>query len=220
MRNYQAYRQKMVDCQLRTNGIVDEKILKVFDELPRELFLPEKYQSAAYIDEDIILDDGCFFMEPMVFAKMLQESGVKPSDVVLNIGDDTGYSSAILSYLVSTVVTVETKIGSLDKARKIWADRDLCNIAVVKGSCKNGCPEHGPYSLIIINGALQSVPKELLEQVSDKGRIISIQKEKVNGPGVMVLYERNLAGDFSYKALCDVSTPFLQEFEPLETFKF
>jgi protein-L-isoaspartate(D-aspartate) O-methyltransferase len=220
MRNYKAYREKMVDCQLRTNGIVDEQLLDVFEDLPREIFVPERLHSAAYVDEDIMLEDGCFFMEPMVLAKMLQVSNIKPSDVVLNIGDDTGYSSAILSYLVSTVVTLETRVGALDKARKIWADRDLCNIAVVKGSCANGYPKHGPYSLILVNGALQDIPTDLFKQVSEDGRIISIKREDINAPGMMVLYERNSAGEFSYKAICDVSTPFLQEFEPAETFKF
>ena len=218
MQNYESCRRHMIDGQLRTNGITDSLLLKSFAEMPRERFLPEVLRGVAYIDEDIALTHGGFLMEPLIFARMLQEANISSDDVVLNIGDDTGYSSAILSALSSTVVTLESKTGALDKARKVWADLGLCNIAVVKGANVKGCPEHAPYSLIVINGSSATIPAELFGQVGKGGRIITVIRGSENTSGRLVLNSCTGEGQFSPRVICDASTPFVQGLEPAEVF--
>lgn len=220
MENYVSCRKNMIDGQLRTSGITDLKILDVFERVPREKFLSETHRSMAYIDEDILIDNGCFLMEPVIFARLLQVAQPKADDVVLNMGDDTGYAAAILSYLSSTVVTLESKVGVLDRARKVWAEMDICNIAVIKGRGQEGCPEHGPYSLIVINGSIPALPDSLPKQLSKNGRIVTIIKEPHSRCGKITIFKRDNNNVLSSAVSYDAATPFLQDFEPVDEFVF
>ena len=107
MTDFIQARKNMVDCQIHPSGIVDGWILESFQNIPRELFVPEKLQGIAYTDENIDIGQGRFLMEPIVHAKLLQAVAPDKSDVVLDIGVGTGYSSAILCPNVSTVVALE-----------------------------------------------------------------------------------------------------------------
>lgn len=210
----------MVDGQLRTNGIIDETLLDIFKTLSREAFLPPEKAGMAYVDEDVKLGDGMFLMEPLVFARMVNEAGVRPDDIVLNIGDNVGYSSAFLSRVALTVVTLESKVGVLDRARKEWAKADLCNIAVVKGPADKGSKEHSPYSLIVINGSVPSVSDELLAQLSDNGRLVTVVRETENGSGYVTVFKALGGGRYTHKRLYNASTPYLPDFLPEAEFVF
>ena len=78
MADFDAARQNMVDCQLRTNKIIDETLIRQFETVPRELFVEETLQSIAYIDESVSLKDGRHLMEPMVLARILQDLTINP----------------------------------------------------------------------------------------------------------------------------------------------
>lgn len=221
MKNYDICRKNMVDGQLRTNGIIDKNLLDVFENLPREVFLPPEKAAMAYVDEDVKLDgSGTFLMEPLVFARMVNEANIRPDDIVLNIGDNIGYSSAFLSAVASTVVTLESKAGRLDKARKVWDDLDLCNIAVVKGQANEGSKVHSPYSLIVINGSVPFVPDGLLAQLSGHGRLITVIQETENSSGYITLYKALGDGRYTHTRLYNASTPSLPGFMPEREFVF
>lgn len=220
MHHYEQARRNMLDCQLLTNGIIAEDVIEAFGNLPRELFLPENKRGMAYIDEDLPLDNGMFCMEPVIHARMVQAVEPDANDSVLNIGDMTGYSSAILSDLVSTVVTLESKTGSLDQARGVWDELGCCNIAVVSGAAQRGSPEHAPYDLIFINGAVCGVPDVLLEQLAPKGRLVSVIKQSPQATGCITIIEKITDGKFSTSSLFDAATPYVPGFEPTSEFIF
>ena len=48
--------------------------------------------------------------------------------------------------------------------------------AVVRGAEKRGSPEHAPYDLIFINGAVAEIPDMLLDQLAMKGRLVTVLK--------------------------------------------
>ncbi len=212
-------RKNMLDCQLATNGITDPDVLEVFAKVPREMFLPEDRRGIAYLDEDIVLGDGVFCLEPVVHARMVQAVDPQKKDAVLNIGDTTGYSSAILSDLVLTVVALESKQGALDPALHIWDELNYCNIAVVKGKETKGSPEHAPYDLIFINGSVAAVPENLLEQLGPGGRLAAVVK-KPGETGRITVIEKIAEGRYSTRALYDAASPYVRGFEPAKTFVF
>lgn len=220
MKNYALCRKNMIDGQLRTNGIIDEELIEIFKTLPREVFLPPEKSGMAYVDEDVDLGNGLFLMEPLVFARMVAAAEVRPDDIVLNIGDHAGYSSAFLSKIVSTVVTLESKVGILDRARKVWTKENLCNIALVKGTPAEGSKEHSPYSLIFLNGAVREVPQALLDQLSEGGRLVTVLRPAENVPGQIVLYKSLGGGRYTHIRLENASTPFLDELDPAPAFVF
>lgn len=222
MNLYETARRNMVDCQIKTNGVTDEKIINAFLDTPREIFVPDELASIVYSDEDIKLGShkNAFLMAPTVYAKMLQECRPDENDIALNIGDDTGYSTAILSRLVTTVVVIEQTTGFYDKARKIWSDLGLCNIAIVEGSPDSGGLDHAPYSLIFMNGSTCHIPESLIGQLTDGGRLCGILREQERESGRAFVVERVGEDDRSVRYAFDACTPYLAPYEPEEVFVF
>lgn len=220
MQNFAQARKNMLDCQLATNGIVMEDVLEIFGKVPREQFLPQNRQKTAYVDEDLPVGDGKFCMEPVIHARMVQAAAPTKDDAVLNIGDMTGYSSAILSELVSTVVALESVTGTLDQARGVWDELGFCNIAVVQGAALRGSPDHAPYNLIFINGAVADVPPGLLEQLAPQGRLITVVKKAGQTIGCITVIEKIADGKFSTSNLYDAATPYVPGFQPGSQFVF
>ena len=133
MAQFAVQRRSMVDSQLRTNRVVDEALIAALLEIPRERFVPDRLASVAYVDRDLPLEGGRFVMEPMVFARLAQLLAVSSGDVVLDIGCGTGYSSAVLSRLCSTVVALECDSALAETARTNLAESDIDNVIVVDG---------------------------------------------------------------------------------------
>lgn len=213
-------RKNMVDSQIGTMGVVSPPLLEAFMTVPREVFVPEHLRSIAYVDEDLPLGDGRFLMEPAVLARLIDAAAIKPNDVVLNVGDNTGYSSAILSLLSRTVITVEGSKGLLDGAREKWADFSYCNVAVIDGDLTEGCPEHAPYNVIFMKGAVADVPDILLAQLCLHGRFIAIHKPAGAKIGTAIMMERVGEGKYSTRKLFDAETPYILGYEPRTEFKF
>ena len=109
-------------------------------------------QNLAYIDEDIHLSGGRLIIEAMVMARMIQALELQKSDNVMSIGAGTGYGSAILSSLVTSVIAIETRAQMVEKAQQIVAGLDIGNVAVVKSRLQDGYPSEAPYQAIIIEG--------------------------------------------------------------------
>lgn len=219
MADYAKARTNMVDCQLRTNGVTAPEILECFSSVPREAFLDGDLKQSAYVDDDLPLPGG-FLMEPLVFARMIEVAKPEPADNVLNLGDVTGYASAILSGIVGKVVTPEQKPGWLKAAQAQWSAMGRGNITVDAGDVFKGCPSHAPYSLIVVNGSVAQVPETLLAQLKNGGRLVVVVRAHGNRTGEVTLIEKDAEGVYSNRAIFDASVPYLTGCEPSQTFKF
>ena len=131
---YQQQRKNMVQCQLETNGVKDPRILAAYETLPREQFVNEPNKGIAYLDEDLRLENGRYLMSPMTHARLVQAAAPDESDVVLCLGCPVGYSPAIWSNLVTTVIMMRQRSDHIENAENIWKEHELCNIAVFLGS--------------------------------------------------------------------------------------
>ncbi len=220
MADFQQARKNMVDCQIHPNGVITPDLLEAFEQTPRELFVPDEYQKMACNDEDIPLGHGRYLLEPSVHARMIQALELKSEDVVLDIGGGTGYSAAIISPLVSTVVAIESENDLSKRAEKIWESTGLCNIAFFEGALEEGNAGHAPYDSIIINGAVAQVPEKILEQLVSGGRLVCVVKEAGHVMGQAHLFQKLEDGQYSSYALFDAGTPYLKGFEPKPSFQF
>lgn len=220
MFDFAQARTNMVDCQIHTNGVIDPRILKAFETLPREQFLPDSKKPVAYQDEDIRLDGGRILMEPQVNARMLQLLKPGEDDIALVVGDSSGYVAALLSFLVSTVLTLETEKPVIESIEKKHRNMDICNVVGVVGDLHKGVPENGPYALIFINGAVGEVPSELLKQLAPDGRLIAIVKHPGDVMGEVTLYQAGENGHISSYVHFKAGCPYLKGLEPEERFSF
>lgn len=220
MKNFQAARTNMVDSQIETMGVIDPRIIEAFETIPREIFVPENMRKVAYMGEDLALGEGRYLLEPGVHARMVQALEPKAEDVVLDIGGTNGYSPAIFSTLVTTVIALEEKQKYLDKANEIWRELDVCNVVAFKGALTKGSPENAPFDIIFLNGAVSKIPENLTAQLSEGGRLIAVVKEPGQQMGRALLIKGNGRGEYSSYPLFEVGCEYLPGFEPKPEFEF
>ncbi len=208
----------MVDSQLRTNKVTDLRLLEAFETIPRELFVPEHKRGIAHVDEDISVADGRYLMEPMVLARLLQAADVDASDMVLDIGCGTGYSSAILARLAATVVALEPDEALSNQANRTLSDLGADNVIVIKDPLNDGYAKQAPYNVILIGAAVAEVPQVIYDQLADGGRLVTVIK---NRPGLGQASLMQRVGEVvSRRYLFDAGTPGLADFAAEPGFVF
>src|SRR5437868_12670130 len=93
----------MVELQLRTRGIKDERVLGTMLRVPRHEFVPTSLQADAYADMPLPIGSGQTISQPYIVAAMLESLELRPEDCVLEIGTGSGYMTAILAELAAEV---------------------------------------------------------------------------------------------------------------------
>lgn len=171
----------MVDTQVRPSDVTKFPIIEAMLHVPREQYLPTGLREVAYIGENIDLGGGRVALEPRTLAKMLDGLDIQPTDVVLDLGCGLGYSAAVLARLAGTVVGVESDPAHAAQAQRSLSDHDVRNASIITGPLSAGAPKSGPYDVIILQGAVVQVPKEILAQLKDGGRIGAIFAEGALG---------------------------------------
>jgi protein-L-isoaspartate(D-aspartate) O-methyltransferase len=190
--DFAELRTKMVDGQLRTTDVTDAAILDAMLSVPREDFVDDKRRALAYIDEDILIapagpgSAARYLMEASPFAKLLQLAAITPSDRVLDVGTGTGYSAAVLSRLAATVVALESDPSLAARARSALAGRQADNVTFVEARLADGHAAAAPYDVIIIEGAVETLPESLAAQLRDGGRLVVVEGH--GNAGVARLY--------------------------------
>ena len=171
MVDFAQARINMIDGQLRPNGITDSRILDAFEAINRENFVPASKRSTAYMDGDVALGSGRFLVSAMAFAKMLNAAELKSSDKILEIGAATGFGTAILAQIARQVISVESDADLINTARANLSNK--VNVSLSENIMSSGSPNGAPYDIILICGAVETVPEALFSQLSEGGRLIA-----------------------------------------------
>jgi protein-L-isoaspartate(D-aspartate) O-methyltransferase len=181
MIDFAAARKKMVENQLRTSNITDRRLLAVMAQVPREIFVPTERRDLAYIDEAQPLAPSAgptrYIPAPAPFARLVQLAVVNADDKVLDLGCTTGYSAAVLGELAYSVMAVESDPGLAALARANLSTLQLNGVVIVEGPLANGAPAHGPFDVILLEGAVDESPRHLFAQLAENGRLVVLQKQ-------------------------------------------
>src|SRR5271157_2591931 len=151
-------RARMVEVQLRSRGIRDERVLAVMGKVPRERFIAPEYVWEAYADGPIPIGAGQTVSQPYMVAAMVEALDVQPTDRVLEVGTGTGYEAAVLGELAAEVWTIERHAELADKARAILAESGYRNVHVICGDGSLGLPEHAPFDKILVAAGAPHAP--------------------------------------------------------------
>lgn len=165
-------RKRMVERQLRGRGIIDVRVLAAFGSIPRHLFVPQELREWAYEDCPHLIGFGQTISQPFIVAYMTQSLELSGTERVLEVGTGSGYQAAILSCLVREVHTVELIPSLADRAAHTLADLGVTNVFIHIGDGSQGWIESAPYDAIIVTAAAPRVPKSLLNQLANYGRMI------------------------------------------------
>ncbi|PCJ44715.1 MAG: protein-L-isoaspartate O-methyltransferase [Alphaproteobacteria bacterium] len=210
-------RQHMIDSQLRPNEMNDETVIQAITDTRREKFVPKSLGGVAYHDDVIQVVPGRYMMGPMVFGRLIGAVDVKKTDLVLDIGCATGYSSAVLGRLAEAVVALEEDEILAKKATNILAEEACDNVAVVTGPLTEGLAAQGPYDLIFINGMIDYLPQSLINQIAEGGRLICVINDNGIGRATYVTAENGIVGK---RVLFDANIPELSSFKKKQKFRF
>ena len=212
-------RQTMVDCQIRPTKVTQEAIIDAFATVPREAFVGRNQRAIAYVDEDLPLPGGRCMMEPMVLARLIQALDVGKGDNVLIIGAATGYGTAIMARLAGSVIAVETRTQMVEKAQETLVSIGTDNAVAIKGRLTDGFANEGPYDAILVEGAVETVPERILNQLGNGGRLVAVWRPEDAAVGVASIWTK-AGSDFIRKRLFDAQVPVLDEFRCKRDFRF
>lgn len=215
MSDFQTRRTMMVDTQVRPSDVTKYPIIDAMLTVPREDFVPDDQREAAYTETQIELAPGRVMLEPRSFAKILDALSVQPTELVLTVGAGLGYGAAVLARLADFVVAVEEDDGLAGEAEGRLASDGVDNVAVIKAPLVDGAAKHGPYDVILIEGAVETLPATLTDQLRENGRIAALFTEGNLG---IVKVGYKIDGAVNWRFAFNASAPVLPGFTKTKDF--
>jgi protein-L-isoaspartate(D-aspartate) O-methyltransferase len=184
----ETMRRNMIDSQLRTNGVNEGWILAAMMAVPREDFVPAEHKAVAYMDRAIALGQGNMLNPPLTAGQLLTGAEVKADDTILLVGPATGYLAALLRNNGLAAQAVEAEATG-----------------------------EGPFSLIIVDGAIEMLPDALVAELAEGGRIVTGLAE---GPATRLAIGYKHGGHVRLKPFADLEVAPLLGFAKPKEFVF
>ncbi len=172
MRDHDASREQMVEHQIVSRGVKDDRVLNAMLKVKRHLFVSQDLQSIAYSDQPLPVGEGQTISQPYMVALMTELLKLKGDEKVLEIGTGSGYQTAILAELAREVYTVEIIENLAQSSRKLLEDLGYRNIRFRVGDGYFGWEEHAPFDVIIVTCGPDRIPQHLVDQLAVGGRLV------------------------------------------------
>jgi protein-L-isoaspartate(D-aspartate) O-methyltransferase len=170
--DFKAMREKMVETQIKARGVKDPRVLSALVKVERHRFVPEEYLNSAYSDQPLPIGEGQTISQPYIVALMTELLELKGGEKVLEIGTGSGYQAAILGELARQVYTIEIVESLAAMAKNRLSELGYENIKVKAGDGYLGWPEAAPFDAIIVTAAPDHIPKPLIDQLKEGGRMV------------------------------------------------
>lgn len=217
MTSFEDARTAMVDCQVRPSDVTRYTVIDAMLTVQRENFVPANYRDVAYAGEHIAISQSRVVLDPRVTAKLLDLAAIGPEDLVLHIGCGYGYLSALIAHMADFVVAIDNDEDRVRQASQNLADGEFDNVVVETGELSVGAANHGPYDVVVIEGAIEQLPETIADQVKLGGRIVSIFAE--NGVGQCRMGQKTKTG-ITWRRAFDATAPVIPGFEAEKAFEF
>ena len=210
MPDFAARREMMVDTQVRPSDVTKYPVIEAMLRVPREVYVPPPLIEAAYAGENLPLGQGRVLLEPRTLAKMLDALNPGAADLVLDLGCALGYSSAVVAQMAEAVVAVEQNPDWAAEAEATLAEQGVDNVAVVEAALAEGAPQHGPYDMILLQGAVECIGDAIIAQLKEGGRIAAVFSEGALG---VVRIGYKIDGEVSWRFGFNAGAPVLPGYE-------
>ncbi|MCK9602876.1 MAG: protein-L-isoaspartate(D-aspartate) O-methyltransferase [Candidatus Omnitrophica bacterium] len=197
--DYAQLRKIMVEEQIAARGINNQRVLDAFLKVERHKFIPKELEVNAYADFPLPIGEGQTISQPYIVALMTDTLGLTGEERVLEIGTGSGYQTAILAELAKEVYTVERLIDLSERAENALKEAGYTNIRIKSGDGTQGWPEFAPFDRIIVTAASPNIPKPLVAQLKENGRLILPLGESISQ--ILTLVEKHNA-KINTKQIC------------------
>ena len=208
--DFATARAAMVESQLRPQGVTDPAVLQAMGSIPREQFLPDSSRPLAYVDRAVAIGHGRFLSAPAVLGQLLTQMMPVPGTRALIVGAGTGYSAAVLDAIGLSVVAVESVPDLAAKGREL-------GLEIIERPLEEGFADRAPYDQILIDGAVEVIPKGIVDQLAEGGRLGTALVDR----GITrLVIGRKSGGAFGYLSVSDAGVPALPGFSRPKAFTF
>lgn len=165
-------RHRMVEAVFRRLGIRDETLRRVFEDLPRHLFLDSAQRHSAYDDAALPIGLGQTISQPTIVAMMTHALAPNPGDKILEIGTGSGYQTAVLARYTPRLYTIERWAELSRRAQAVLESMGLRNVIYKIGDGSLGWESWAPYDRILVAAGAPVAPEALTRQLADGGRLV------------------------------------------------
>jgi protein-L-isoaspartate(D-aspartate) O-methyltransferase len=167
-----AERRLMIETQIRKRGVSSPRVLEAMASVRRHEFIPLKFRNEAYADKPLPIGEGQTISQPYMVAAMTEALDLTGSERVLEIGTGSGYQAAVLSQLVSQVLTVESHTSLALAAQERLTNLGYENVHVHNGDGSAGFPDAAPYDAILVTAGAPEIPQVFASQLREGGRLV------------------------------------------------
>lgn len=162
---------------LRRRAGSDDRIAQALREVPRELFLPPDQLRHARDDRPLPIGQGQTNSQPSTVATMLWLLDVHPGHRVLDVGAGSGWTTALLAWLVGPegqVVGVELEPDLVQAGSRSLAGTGQPWASILTADPHQlGHRDGAPYDRILVSAMAVDIPAELIGQLSrDDGVLV------------------------------------------------
>ena len=207
----------MVDGQIKPLSNISPNILEALYDIDRRDYIPVKLRKFSYIEKNILIGKNRYLPKAAITAKLLSALEIENTETILIISSTMGYSAALASKIAETVICIEQDTELLNLSEKIAIENSMNNIVFIKNELDKGYPDQGPYSCILIEGAIEEEPKKILDQLTEGGRLVTILNNNENGSAIK--YSR-VNGQIISQFLFSMDAPLLDSFKKSKKFNF
>ncbi len=198
-------RFNMVEQQIRTWEVLDQRVLELIGRSPRENYVPAAYRKLAFADTNIPIGHGQVMMQPKMEARLLQELEIASTDKILQVGVGTGYLTSLLASSGKQVYGVEIFPDLAQDAAEKLETHGHKNVSVEIGDAVEGWKKFAPYNVIVFTGSVPILSEAVKAQLAPGGRLFVI----VGKSPVMeaLLITRLQDGSFGERSLFETDLP-------------
>ena len=214
--NLAQARHNMILQQIRPWEVLDQRVLDLLEEMPREQFVPESYRKLAYADIAIPLGHTEVMMPPRLEARMLQALDIQPNETVLEIGTGSGFCTALLAKLARHVFSVEIHPDFTAAAAQRLNAHEIMNVTLETGDAARGWSRCGQVDVIVITGSLPILPEVFEQSLQPGGRLFAVVGD---APAMEAMLITRLSEDeFRRETLFETTLPALRNAEQPDRF--
>ena len=207
----------MIDGQIRPINGISKEVISAFSSVNRSDFVPEDLILRSFTEKNLKLSSDRYLLRPNLIGEIINQVLPKSNESILVLPASTGYSSAIISHLAETVIAVEEEDNFISIAENGMKISGINNVVFIKKKINENCLDQGPFNAIIIEGAIDYLPDQFLNQLENHGRLFAlIKKEDVTNAMLYIKNENSINSRFLFS--CDA--PKLNFFKKKNNFSF
>jgi len=200
--NIDFARLQMVNQQVRGWNVYDEDVLATLRDLPREQFVPARFQSLAFADTEIAIGHGQHMMTPTVEGRVLQALALDGDERVLEVGTGSGFLTACLARLGADVTSIDIYDDFLQAAAGKLSACGVGNVELLQMNAMEELPDGG-FDAIAVTGSLQSFDPRFVAALNPRGRLFVIIGDAPSMEALLV--ERGDDGDWQTVSLFETT---------------